>query len=95
MNFDPDSPRQSRVHLSVPVVNIGNPDERSIKSVALDVISAFGGEGDLRMMPLPVDDPKQRCPDISRAKELLNWEPVVSYPEGIASTIAWYLKRGL
>ncbi len=76
-----------------PILNIGNPDERTIKSVAYDVISAFGGEGTLRMEPLPMDDPKQRCPDISQAKVILNWEPKVSYTDGIAKTIAWYLKR--
>jgi len=77
------------------VVNIGNPDERSIKSVANDVIRAFGGKGDLKFMPLPTDDPKQRCPDISLAKKLLEWEPKVPYEEGITKTIAWYLKKGI
>jgi UDP-glucuronate decarboxylase len=79
---------------TIPVVNIGNPDERTIKSVAEDVISAFGGGG-ITFAPLPTDDPKQRCPDISLAKETLDWEPKVPYAEGIAKTIAWYLKRGI
>jgi UDP-glucuronate decarboxylase len=82
-------------HQHVPVVNIGNPDERTIKSVAHDVIHAFGGEGDITFHPLPTDDPKQRCPDITIAKKLLGWEPKVSYPDGIAKTIAWYLERGI
>ena len=77
----------------IPVVNIGNPDERTIKSVAMDVIHAFGGEGDLKMMPLPEDDPKQRCPNIALAKKLLDWEPQVPYEKGIAKTIAWYLEQ--
>ncbi len=76
-----------------PILNIGNPDERSVKNVAYDIISAFGGEGTLKMEPLPEDDPKQRCPDISLAKQCLNWEPKVSYMDGLAKTIAWYLKR--
>src|SRR5512135_173038 len=79
----------------IPVVNVGNPDERSIKSVAMDVISAFGGEGDIKYERLPTDDPKQRCPDISLAKEILGWEPKTSYDQGIAKTIAWCLKRGI
>jgi UDP-glucuronate decarboxylase len=79
----------------VPVINIGNPDERTIKSVAHDVIHAFGGEGDILFHPLPKDDPKQRCPDITRAKKILGWEPLVSYPDGIAKTIAWCLEKGL
>jgi len=84
---------QGTRNIGVPVVNIGNPDERTIKSVALDVIRAFGGDGDIQLMPLPEDDPKQRCPDISRARELIKWEPQVSYSDGIAKTIAWYLQH--
>jgi len=86
---------QSNATRDPPVVNIGNPDERTIKSVALDVIQAFGGEGTLKMLPLPEDDPKQRCPDITRARELLKWQPVVDYPDGIAKTIAWFRAQGL
>ena len=84
-----------RLNTQIPVVNIGNPDERTIKSVALDVISAFGGEGDIVMKPLPADDPKQRCPDISRAKKMLGWTPQIDYPDGIAKTIAWYVDKGV
>lgn len=77
----------------VPVVNIGNPDERTIESVARDVIAAFGG-GRVEKKPLPADDPKQRCPDITRARKLLGWEPKVSYTEGIKKTIAWFREAG-
>jgi UDP-glucuronate decarboxylase len=73
----------------VPVVNIGNPDERTIESVARDVIEAFG-EGSIEHKSLPADDPKQRCPDISRAKRLLGWQPRVDYSEGIQRTISWF-----
>lgn len=73
----------------VPVINIGNPDERTIASVARDVIAAFG-EGDVEKKPLPADDPKQRCPDITRARKLLGWEPKVSYADGIRKTIEWF-----
>jgi UDP-glucuronate decarboxylase len=81
-------------HQVIPVVNVGNPDERSIKSVAEDVISHFDGKSHIRYMALPADDPKQRCPDIGLARKLLKWEPKVSYKDGIAKTIAWYLERG-
>jgi len=77
----------------VPIMNIGNPDERTIRSVAEDVILAFGGQGYIKMLPLPEDDPKQRCPDISIAKRFLRWEPKVSYKDGIAKTIAWFLEK--
>lgn len=73
----------------VPVINIGNPDERTIASVAHDVITAFG-EGTVEKKPLPADDPKQRCPDITRARKLLGWEPKVSYADGIRKTIEWF-----
>ena len=76
----------------VPVVNIGNPDERTIESVAQDVLAAFGGGG-VEKRPLPADDPKQRCPDIGRARKLLGWEPKVSYAEGIRKTIAWFREQ--
>lgn len=74
----------------VPVINIGNPDERTIASVARDVIAAFGGNGTTEHKPLPADDPKQRCPDITRAKMLLGWMPQVGYEAGIRETIKWF-----
>lgn len=82
----------SRADDAVPVVNIGNPDERTIESVARDVIAAFGG-GSVDKRPLPADDPKQRCPDITRARTLLGWEPKVSYADGIRRTIAWFREQ--
>lgn len=78
---------------TIPVVNIGNPDERTILSVAHDVIRAFGGRGSIKSTRLPVDDPKQRCPDITLARNILGWEPKISYSDGIAKTIAWYMKK--
>lgn len=75
-----------------PVVNIGNPEERTILSVAEDVRALFPGSRILHY-PLPEDDPKRRCPDIARAKELLGWSPQVSYSEGIQKTVEWFLRR--
>lgn len=73
---------------SVAVVNIGNPDERSIESIAKDVARAVGGDVEYRA--LPQDDPKQRCPDITLARRMLEWEPRVSYAEGLSRTIEWF-----
>jgi len=67
-------------------VNIGNPDERTILSVAEDI--APGRPIDFR--PLPQDDPRQRCPDISLAKRLLGWAPMVSYQDGLTRTMEWF-----
>ncbi len=83
-------PEESRANREVPVINIGNPDERTIASVARDVIAAFGGAGTVEKKSLPADDPRQRCPDITRAKDMLGWQPEVPYAEGIAKTIEWY-----
>lgn len=79
-----------RDRMKVPVVNIGNPDERSILSVAKDVQSAFDYAPDLISLPLPEDDPRQRCPDITLAKTILGWEPKIDYVDGIVHTVAWF-----
>ncbi len=69
-------------------VNVGNPEERTILDFALAVKKAAGGGGELVFKPLPKGDPKQRKPDISRAKALLGWEPKVGFEEGLAKTVA-------
>ena len=74
----------------IPVVNIGNPDERSILSVARDVSKAMGPPTGLEFRPLPQDDPRQRCPDISRASKFLGWGPKVGYEEGLRMTVEWF-----
>jgi UDP-glucuronate decarboxylase len=71
-------------------VNIGNPSERTIKDLAELTIRLTGSKSELRYEPLPIDDPTRRCPDISRAKELLNWEPQVSIEEGLGKTISYF-----
>lgn len=71
-------------------VNIGNPTERSVGEIAQDVAQACGVELRVEHKPLPGDDPRQRCPDIGRARKLLGWEPKVSYAEGLARTVAWF-----
>lgn len=68
-------------------VNIGNPHEMTIVSFARIIQKAVGKGGGIRFDPLPLDDPKIRRPDISRAREVLGWEPVVSLEEGLIPTI--------
>jgi dTDP-glucose 4,6-dehydratase len=67
-------------------VNIGNPDEISLKDFAEEIIRLTGTKQKIVYKPLPMDDPKQRKPDISRAKKLLGWEPKVNRSEGLAKT---------
>jgi UDP-glucuronate decarboxylase len=71
-------------------VNIGNPSERTIKDLAELTIRLTGSKSELRYEPLPIDDPTRRCPDISKAKQLLGWEPLVSIEEGLTKTIAYF-----
>jgi dTDP-glucose 4,6-dehydratase len=74
-------------------VNLGNPREMTVREFAEAVRKAVGGGGALVFQPLPQGDPKQRRPDIGRAKTLLGWEPKVSLEEGLAETIAYF--RGI
>jgi dTDP-glucose 4,6-dehydratase len=68
-------------------VNIGNPDEFTLLELAETVIDVTGSRSEIVYEALPTDDPKQRRPDISRARELLGWEPEVSLREGLQRTI--------
>lgn len=71
-------------------VNIGNPDEISLKEFAEEVLKLTNSDVKIKYRPLPVDDPKQRRPDITRAKELLGWEPKVSRSEGLKITYDYF-----
>jgi len=71
-------------------VNIGNPDEISLKEFAEEVLKLTGNKVKIIYKPLPVDDPKQRQPDITKAKELLGWEPKVSRAEGLEKTYNYF-----
>lgn len=71
-------------------VNVGNPAEITIKEFAEEIIALTGGRSSLSYEPLPENDPKIRRPDISRAKELLGWEPVVSRSEGLKLTLEYF-----
>jgi dTDP-glucose 4,6-dehydratase len=61
-------------------VNIGNPDELTVLSIAERIITLAASGSHLEFVPLPVDDPQRRCPDISRAREVLGWAPIVTLP---------------
>ncbi len=71
-------------------VNIGNPEEITIKGIAEEVIKLTGSKSKLTYTELPVDDPKVRQPDITKAKSLLKWEPKISRSEGLARTIEYF-----
>ena len=71
-------------------VNIGNPGEFTILELAEKVIALTGSKSKIVSNPLPSDDPKQRCPDITRAKKLLNWEPKIQLEEGLKKTIEYF-----
>lgn len=71
-------------------VNLGNPEECSMLDLVQAVARACGREATVTYQPIPNDDPKQRCPDITRARELLNWSPAVSLREGLQRTVSWF-----
>ena len=73
-------------------VNIGNPVEHTVREVAEAVLRLTGSESPLAHEPLPADDPKQRRPDITRAREVLGWEPKVAAEEGLRTTIDWFAR---
>lgn len=71
-------------------VNIGNPSEITLQQFAEEVQTLTGTQAPIVYKPLPQDDPKQRKPDISKAKELLGWEPTVERSEGLKRTLAYF-----
>ncbi|HEX9972482.1 MAG TPA: UDP-glucuronic acid decarboxylase family protein [bacterium] len=76
-------------------VNIGNPREMTIKEMAEAVLKVTGSKSKLIYKDLPVDDPKVRQPNITRAKELLGWEPKVGLEEGLTKTVEWFKTQKL
>ena len=71
-------------------VNIGNPNETTILTFAEKINALTGNKAGIVFRPRPVDDPNRRCPDITRAKTILGWEPKVSLDEGLEKTIAYF-----
>ncbi|HEV7374972.1 MAG TPA: UDP-glucuronic acid decarboxylase family protein [Pyrinomonadaceae bacterium] len=74
-------------------VNLGNPGEFTMKELAQEIASLCGIEAAIKYEPLPQDDPKQRKPDITRAKDLLGWEPTIPLREGLQRTIAYFSEK--
>jgi UDP-glucuronate decarboxylase len=79
LDKNPDSP-----------INLGNPNEFTIIELAKEVIKITNSKSEILNKPLPLDDPKQRCPDISLAKSILNWEPTIQLRDGIEKTMEYF-----
>lgn len=71
-------------------INLGNPHEISIRELAQRILALTGSSSEMVFKPLPQDDPTQRCPDITRARTLLDWQPVVPLEEGLARTTEYF-----
>ena len=72
-------------------INLGNPDEITILDIAKEVLSLIAeSKSKIVHMPMPPDDPKKRCPDITRAKQILGWTPTVGRKEGLGRMIEFY-----
>jgi nucleoside-diphosphate-sugar epimerase len=78
-----------RKEISGKVTNIGNPNEITIIEVARTVLDLTGSKSKLAFVKRGEDDPQRRCPDINRARSLLDWEPTTSLIEGLRRTILW------
>ena len=77
-------------------VNLGNPDERSILEIARKILAFFNGTvSRIEFRPLPADDPKQRRPDLAKAKSVLDWQPRIPLEEGLPKTINWFRQEPL
>jgi UDP-glucuronate decarboxylase len=79
----------SDLNLGSPI-NLGNPKEFSMLQLAEEVLMATGSKSQIRYLPLPEDDPLQRCPDIDLARSAFGWEPSVNLEKGIATTIGYF-----
>ena len=75
-------------------VNIGNPNEMTLLDLAKMIVRLSGSASAIRFVPLPVDDPKVRQPDITRARGMLGWAPKVDVEQGLRETIDWYRRTG-
>ena len=74
-------------------VNLGNPKEMTLLELAEKIVALSGSRSPIRFTPLPVDDPKIRQPDITRARTLLGWEPRVDLDEGLSRTLQWFRSK--
>jgi UDP-glucuronate decarboxylase len=74
-------------------INLGNPGEFTIKQLADEVLKICKSESTLKFMSLPQDDPKQRKPNITKAQELLGWNPTIALREGLEKTVSYFRNR--
>jgi UDP-glucuronate decarboxylase len=74
-------------------VNLGNPSEFTIKELAEEVKRICGSKVEIKYLPLPQDDPRQRKPDITRAQQLLGWTPTIPLREGLEKTVTYFAER--
>jgi UDP-glucuronate decarboxylase len=84
MDWETDAPKP---------INLGNPQEFTVNELVRLVVALTGTNAPVVNRPLPVDDPRRRRPDISRARRLLGWSPAVPLEEGLAATSAWFAKE--
>ncbi|HEV2132890.1 MAG TPA: UDP-glucuronic acid decarboxylase family protein [Terracidiphilus sp.] len=84
--------RLSRCDEHLPV-NIGNPAEFTILECARAVLEVTGSTSQIKFEPLPVDDPTRRCPDISKARRVLGWEPHIALKEGLAKSLSYFRSK--
>jgi UDP-glucuronate decarboxylase len=74
-------------------INLGNPSERTILDLAQQINAIIGSKSNITFLPLPSDDPRQRSPDITTARTVLEWEPKVDIAEGLTATVAYFQGR--
>jgi dTDP-glucose 4,6-dehydratase len=74
-------------------VNIGNPQEYTVGEIARMIVELSGEGSEIVHEPLPEDDPRRRCPEISRARVILGWEPRTGVREGLQKTLSWFARR--
>lgn len=73
-------------------VNLGNPGEMTVNDIARTIVSLSGQDSRIDHWPAMPDDPRRRCPDIERARTLLNWEPIVEFGTGLRHTVDWFAR---
>jgi dTDP-glucose 4,6-dehydratase len=74
-------------------INLGNDSERTLLSIVEDIIKLTNSTSSIEYLPRPVDDPQRRRPDLSLAKRVLDWDPRVSFEDGLEATIRWYAEQ--
>ncbi|MGO9272534.1 MAG: UDP-glucuronic acid decarboxylase family protein [Terriglobia bacterium] len=72
------------------IINLGNPEEVTLGQMAQEILQITGSKSQIVFQPLPEDDPRRRCPDIRKAREILGWEPQVSRLEGLNKTLPYF-----